>query len=163
MIEQLAHFIRDAALEGVTLTIKADGNDGIQVILSAIPKPQTDLLIHRDAKTRERADQLRAILAHPLVVTGPVGEVDVYLQEQITAFCASFQPVATDFSALAANTESAAMAHKSAKAKPAAAKQATTTSPADEVRDLDDDEEQPQPVASATASDSFESGEADSL
>jgi hypothetical protein len=92
MIEQLAKLALKAKAKSIHLTIIPMGEDSVQVVLNVENLPCT---ISADD---EETMRVRAALATPLIVRGSVGEMDVFMVEELTKYADSYIPASIKLS-----------------------------------------------------------------
>jgi hypothetical protein len=127
MIEQLAKLALKAKAKSIHLTIIPMGEDSVQVVLNAEPLSCT---ISADD---EETMRVRAALATPLIVRGSVGEMDVFMVEELTKYADSFVPASIKLSKssntdkVTSNISKSSTAKKSVTTEKAVAPESTVT------------------------------------
>ncbi|MBW8191347.1 hypothetical protein K0504_09885 [Neiella marina] len=111
MIEQLSSIVTDAGASAIHLSIRPDGQGGVQVTLNTegCPLANTD-----EQKKQPKAFALRQALAQPLIVCGPVGEMDVFMIEELTKYADTIVPAQQAFNTLSSNGAKASASTKQA-------------------------------------------------
>lgn len=83
MIDAIANLINQAGASQVQLTIRTDGNNNVSVVVNTSISPM------QPAESKQ-AQNLRAALSQPLVISGDIGEVDVSFTEALINFTETF-------------------------------------------------------------------------